>query len=139
MVVARQADAALLHAGWNEGALAAARAIGAPMAAAAVQFVVFPILAGPILALSFLLGTQRAFISSFATLDQYVAFIRFRLRVNKQTQLGNLTGFVIAVDRGVSLEALRRTSSTPKDAPVPTARIIDAFTVAGSSTSAHGA
>lgn len=105
----------------------AAGALLPPLAAAVAQFCVFPVLAGLVLAFAFWCGTQRAFVSSFASVDRYLAFIRFRLRVDKRTGRGTLTGFVIAVSQGVSRDTLRAPKSRTE--LEPRAELIDIFTV----------
>jgi hypothetical protein len=127
IVVARRFDALLQAAGWTSHWLSMLRTVAAPIAAAGVQLVVFPILSGWLLAAAFVLRTQRAFISSFATVDQFAAFIRFRLRVREQETHGTLTGFVIGVSQVVPRGSLL--DKAPENAPVPEARLIDVFTV----------
>lgn|GEM_PF-6881064 len=105
----------------------AAGALLPPLAAGAAQFFVFPALAGLALAFAFWCGTQHAFVSSFASVDRYLAFIRFRLRVDQRTGRGTLTGFVIAVSHGVSRDTLRAPKSSAE--LEPRAELIDIFTV----------
>ena len=127
VVVARAAALPLHVVCSSSSPCLVAAALVPPLAAAAVQFCVFPVLAGSALAFAFWCGTQRAFVSSFASVDRYLAFIRFRLRVDKLTGRGSLTGFVISVSQAVSRETLR----TPKSSAElePRAELIDIFTV----------
>jgi hypothetical protein len=101
------------------------RSASALLVTVAVVSVAFPVGAGFVLKLALRLGSHRAFVSSFAAVHRFQAFIRFRLRVRGASS--RLTGFVIAVDEPVSAEALRR----PRSAGdlVPTAKLIDVFNV----------
>ena len=101
--------------------------LGPPAAAALLQFFTFASLAGVIFAIGFKRGTHRMASSSFAAVDQYLAFIRFRLRVNKQTNESTLTGFVISVTEPVPLDALNGVDS--KSSLGPKAQLLDVFTV----------
>ncbi|HWO14480.1 MAG TPA: hypothetical protein VNN80_33475, partial [Polyangiaceae bacterium] len=88
--------------------------------------VAFPIGAGLVLRLAFGLGSQRSLVSSFACVDQYQAFIRFRLRVRDSGS--TLTGFVIAVDKPVSRAQLRDPKAAASDV-TPSAKLVDVFSV----------
>jgi hypothetical protein len=99
-----------------------------PLAAALLQALTFSLMAGVALALGFKLGAQRMMVSSFAAIDEHLAFIRFRLRVNKTTNQSALTGFVIRVAQAVPREALNRDGAAAGEL-VPRAELIDVFTV----------
>jgi hypothetical protein len=110
----------------GQGALfAAACAVTAVVITFLVLSLAFPVAAGWVLRLALRLGSHRAFVSSFASVDQFTAFIRFRVRVSDKGS--SLTGYVIAVDKPVSLESLRNPQSHAE--LVPTAKLVDVFTV----------
>jgi len=127
VAAARAVDGALAQAGATNGFPLVLRTLAAGTAALIGAGLLFPILAGFTLAAAFLLGTQRAFVSSFAALDRFQAFIRFRLRVERVSQRATLTGFVVAVSRGVSREQLRAPHTV--DDLVPKAELIDVFSI----------
>jgi hypothetical protein len=124
MVVARAARGFL--DAWGTGELfVAACAVTAVVITFFVMSLVFPVAAGWVLRLALRLGSHRAFVSSFASVDRYTAFIRFRIRISDKAS--SLTGYVIAVDKPVTLGSLQQPQS-PQEL-VPTAKVVDVFTV----------
>lgn len=93
-----------------------------PSLAGGLLGLIFPLLAGYALIPAFALGSQRPFISSFAAVDRFQAFIRFRLRV-PQTGESSLTGFVIA---STSADDAKKLVNGGGSAP---AELIDVFTL----------
>jgi hypothetical protein len=118
---------ALTNLEWQTPWLLTLRFILATATAGALMSIVFPVLAGWTLTAAFVLETQRAFVSSFAAIDRYQAFVRFRLRVDRNTQESWLTGFVIAVTEPVRLQELRDKDAL--NAPIPKAALVDVFTL----------
>lgn len=110
----------------HEPALVSLSPVLSGLAAGGLLWLLFPILAGFALALAFGTGTQRAFISSFAAVDTFQSFIRFRLRVRGQNDSA-LTGFVVSVTHAPTLEQLKSAHKT--EDLVPRAEVIDVFTV----------
>jgi hypothetical protein len=105
--------------------LGAVRAVVPSAAAGALLGVLFPVLAGFALVPAFALGSQTPFISSFAAVDRFQAFIRFRLRVPRNGGESALTGFVIACTAPVDAKKV----IDSRGAIAPTAELIDVFTV----------
>ena len=101
--------------------------LGPAASAAALQLITFASVAGVIFASGFKLGTHRMASSSFAAVDKYLAFIRFRLSVDKEG-VSTLTGFVIAVSDPVPRAVLNGADPHNRGL-VPKARLIDVFTV----------
>jgi hypothetical protein len=110
----------------NPFASAAFTAACSLLAAAAGVFAL-PVLLGLAFAAAFVLGARRTEISSFAAIDAYQAFIRFRVR-RGQDGRSTLTGYVIAVDTTIARDVL--TTANPNQAALtPSAFLLDVFTV----------
>jgi hypothetical protein len=116
----------------DPGVLAAFDAAGT-LAAGLVGAGVLPLLLGAGFAVAFVLGSRRQESSSLAAIDQYQAFIRFRLRRLPDGR-SSLTAFVIAVDAPVPMEALTRPGAPPGEL-VPKAFLLDVLTVASGRSS----
>lgn len=95
------------------------------LAAALAEAALLPWVVGLAFAVALRLGAHVGYASSLAMIDDYQAFIRFRLRTHNGKS--SLTGFVVSVTRGVTAAALRAGRSDADLAP--RAKLIDVFTV----------